>query len=424
MSRTLNVGRIVIGFVLFVALIGATPQESPEAVFAAAEGSLQAGDLEAARDGYLELLEIFPRDSHPDVTWRAAARLRLGDLLWRQGDWQLAGADYLDVVELEKASKWTSRAALKLAYVALAEEDWIGAADLLQRVVSATGLAADSGAAESARRALAIVQRFHLRSADAQGPYTRARVVDMGAEIDRPIALAVSADGQVLMVDEGAPAVFLKDPARDAASRLTFNAHTRPWWGVDGLPYLPTRRAGVIALGGSRLGFMSNDNGRSVPLKDLQAGVRTPDGSWFLLDADPRRVLKFDPAGAYRGTATTATEEPLDVDIDGVGRLYVLERTGSRVLRFGPDGQREGVIVATNWQRPEALAVDRLGNSYVVDRDARTVDIFSPAGIRLHRLGPGLPGGLELRGPRDVAVDDSGRIYVADRSARTVMVIE
>jgi tetratricopeptide (TPR) repeat protein len=409
---------------LLLPLLAALPQSGADNLFAAAEGHLRTGDVEEARAAYRELIVTYPRSSHPDTVWRAAARVRLGDLLWRNGNWRLAGAEYVDVVEFEPPSRWTARATLKLAYVALAEKDWAGAIELLQGVLDAPEAAADVDAAAAAQRALALADRFYTRGATGTAPYSTARIANMGAEIDRPVAIAVSSDGQILMVDEGVPAVFLKDPERDAASRLTYNVHSRPWWGVDGLPYLPTRKAGVIALGGSHLGFMSNDGGRSMPLKDLQAGVRTPDGSWFLLDADPRRVLKFDADGTYRGLATTAREQPIDVAIDGVGRLYVLEREGSRVLRFDASGEREGIVIATQWQRPEALAVDRLGNSYIIDRGARTIDIFSSEGARIHRLGPTLPGNIELRAPRDIAVDDSGRIYVADRSARVVVVIE
>ncbi len=425
MSRPLRLATTAIGAIaLVVPLLAASPQSDAATIFATAEGLLHTGRVADAQAAYARIVTGFPRATHPQLVWRAAARVRLGDLLWRAGEWRLAGAEYVDVIEFEPRSEWTSRASLKLAYVALAEEDWASAVDLLQRVVSARGGVADSSAASSARRALTLVERFHVRGANTSAPYVRASVINMGAEIDRPVAVAASADGQVLVIDEGTPAVLLKDPSRETASRLAYNAHSRPWWGTDGLPYLPTRKAGVIALGGSRLGFMSDEQGRSMPLTDLQAGIRTPDGSWFLLDADPRRVLKFDPDGTYRGLATTTREEPVDVAIDGVGRLYVLERAASRVIRFTADGEREGVVVAATWRRPEALAVDRLGNAYVLDRDARTIDIFSSNGQRLGRLGPTLPGNIELRGPRDLAVDESGRIYVADRSARTVVVIE
>lgn len=409
---------------LLVPLLAATPQSDAETIFATAEGLLHTGRVAEARAAYLEIVDTFPRATHPQLVWRAAARVGLGDLLWRNGDWQRAGAEYVDVIEFEPRSKWTSRARLKLAYVALAGEDWAGAIDLLQRVVSAAGTVADTSAAAAARRTLALVERFHVRGATSAAPYTRASVIDMGAELDRPVAIAASADGQVLLIDEGVPAVLLKDPARDAASRLTYNAHSRPWWGVDGLPYLPTRKAGIIALGGSRLGFMSNERGRSMPLKDLQAGVRMPNGCWFLLDADPRRVLKFDSDGTYRGLATTTREEPVDVAIDGVGRLYILDRASSQVIRFSADGERDGIVATARWRRPEALAVDRLGNSYVLDRDARTIDIFSSTGQRLGRLGPTLPGNIELRSPRDLAVDASGRIYIADRNLRAVVIVE
>lgn len=412
---------------LAVTLLTATSaqgQSDAESRFLAAEGLFRSGQLAEAKVHYEELLASFPRARYPDLDWRAAARVRLGDLTWRSGSWREAGAAYVDVIELEAPSAWQARARLRLAGIALIDADVPGALDLLQRIVGAAADEADPGAAAGARRLLTLIERFHLRAAQGRAPYARASVFNAGTTLDRPLAVAVGTDGSLLIVDEGEPAVVLKDPSREQASRLPYNAHTRPWWGVDGLPYLPTRKAGVIALGGTRVGFMAADRGGSAPLKELEAGVRTPDGAWFLLDGNPRRVVHFGPDGAYRGVATTATEQPVDVATDMAGRVYVLDRTGPRVSRFLPDGSRDGVIVSAAWRRPEALEIDRLGNVYVLDRDARTIDIFGPDGQRLYRLGPGLPGAIELRGPRDLTVDEAGRIFVADRSSRNVVVIE
>ena len=39
-------------------------------------------------------------------------------------------------------------------------------------------------------------------------------------------------------------------------------------------------------------------------------------------------------------------------------------------------------------------------------------------------LGPILPGGVELRDPRDIAVDAAGRVLIADRGLSAIIVIE
>ncbi len=81
-------------------------------------------------------------------------------------------------------------------------------------------------------------------------------------------------------------------------------------------------------------------------------------------------------------------------------------------------------VAAGDWRRPEALALDELGNLYVLDRDAKMVKVFNPAGQQLWEIGPTLPGGIELRSPRDIAVDGTGRLYIADRELKAVLVLE
>lgn len=410
----------------------ARPQDPVEAearaaaIFAEADAFLRLGQLSEAGVRFDRLLEEFPADRYPDLVWRAAARVRRGDLQWRSRRPE-AASDYLAVIDHEPESAWTSRARLQLADMVLSAGDWTGAADLLQRVVidgEAGGPAADLGAVEDARRRLALLHRFRVRAVAGDPPWTVARALSIpDPPLDRPVAVAAAPDGQLLVVDEGIPAVLMLDAAHVRATRLGYNDHTRPWWGADGLPYLPTRRSGVIALGGSRLGFLANEQGRPVPLKDLQAGARTPAGLWFLLDKDPPRVIAFDPAGAYIGLATAARDEPLDVAVDPDGLLYVLDRQPGAVVRLERDNSRT-TVVSERWRRPEAIEVDALGNLYVLDRDARTVSVYDRDGQPIQVLGPVLPGGLALDSPRDLSVDGEGRIYVADRNLPAVVLIQ
>lgn len=409
------------------ALVQMSQEERAEALFAEGEGLMRLGRLDAARETFEGLIADYPRRGFSQLVWRAAARVRLADLRWRGGAPDLAAAEYVEVLEEEPPSEWTSRARLGLAGVALMYGDWVAAADLLRRVVVDAQRGAPDGdatAAEEARRRLTLLHRFKIRLPAGEAPWdSTASVPVSGIELDDPVSLAAGPDGQLLIVDEGIPAVVLVDAARSTASRLPFDDHTRPWWGIDGLPYLPTRRVGVVALGGSRVGFLASEDGRAVPLKELEAGARTPAGRWYLLDDDPARVLRFGSEGDFQGVVTGERQEPVDVAVDRLGRLYVLDRETRSVVRFDEEGRREGPVVSASWEQPQAIELDALGNLYVLDRGRKTIDVHDSDGGRLHRLGPVLPGGVEMRDPRDLAVDGSGQVYVADRRQSVVLVI-
>jgi hypothetical protein len=403
-----------------------SPEDRAASAFADADALLRMGRVRQAREGFELIIAEYPAAAFPAMPWRAAARVRLGDLRWRAGAHGLAAVEYTLVLDEEPASAWASRARIGLATVAQTQGDWIAAADMLERVVVAAergGPDGDLTAGAEAGRRLALLDRFRIRPMRSEPPWTGvSTLVARDLALDRPVAIAASADGQLLIVDEGLPAVLLIDAGRQMAARLAYNEHGRPWWGSDGLPYLPTRRSGVIALGGSHVGFLASEGGRAVPLKSLQAGARTPAGRWYLIDADPTRLLRFGSEGDFQGLATEPGEQPVDLAIDDTGRLHMLDGAGRSVVRFLPDGRREGTVIRGTWRRPEAIEIDDLGNIYVLDRDDRTVDVYDAQGTRLQRLGPVLPGGVSLRAPRDLAVDGEGRLYIADRSASSVLV--
>ena len=93
-------------------------------------------------------------------------------------------------------------------------------------------------------------------------------------------------------------------------------------------------------------------------------------------------------------------------------------------MRFNADGSPAGRVLVGTWRRAQALDIDELGNLYILDRDANEIHVFSQTGQPLLVLGPRLPGGVELRDPRDVAVDGTGRLYIADRGADSIVILE
>ena len=250
--------------------------------------------------------------------------------------------------------------------------------------------------------------------------WTTSHLVEVaGLTLERPVGVAAADDGRLVVVDEGAPAVFVVDADRAYFNRLNYNNHRKPWW-EGGRLYLPMQDAGVLKFGVRPLTF--EVQGRE--LQRIEAGARLGGGRWYLIDTGLRRVLRFGPDGAFQETLQPHRGgEPVDLAMDVRGRLYVLDARSGEVIRYGEEGHYDAVAVVGAWRRPVAIEVDRLGNIYVLDRDARTIDIYQPDGGLRARLGPDLPGGTRLRGPRDLAVDGRGVLYVVDRDLSAVVAI-
>jgi DNA-binding beta-propeller fold protein YncE len=119
-----------------------------------------------------------------------------------------------------------------------------------------------------------------------------------------------------------------------------------------------------------------------------------------------------------------ASPEPVDLATDSFGWLYVIDKDSRGVHRFSPDGVYQGGLASVSWEEPYALDVDAFGNLYVLDRRTKKIDVFDPDGVSRWSLGPVLPGGVELRDPRDVAVDGQGRVYIADRNLSVVVLVQ
>ncbi len=185
-------------------------------------------------------------------------------------------------------------------------------------------------------------------------------------------------------------------------------------------------------------------------------GVATgPGGDVVMLDADGRRVLRFDPCDAAfheldclpgRGAQFS------DVAIDDHGDLLLAERAARRVVVLSADGRylrqviaprqvtATGIVVARptwtiplsggpaeprwpagTWD-PVALTTGR-GRRFVADEANGLIHVFDDSGVAClvtDGSGNGLSG---LVRPRAIAVDTQGTMYVLQTGATTVRVI-
>ncbi len=401
------------------------PQEDAEQRYNSAGTVFADGDPEAALQMFDALIADYPRSRYPSMPWRPAASVRAGEIELSLGRSEAAAVRFVDVVDGEDTSAWTSRARFGLATSLLLSREWPAAAHLLQEVVDAFGAGAPSADARSAIAAaerLTLLHRVWLRAGAGELPWQQSGRFDIGVPLDRPIGVAASSNG-VLVSDEGLDAVIFRDSSGTVATFTMRDAH-RPWWSPAGDAYVAARSAVSAPLRGASFQFTFVDGSRQREVNDIRAGVRTASGGWALLDNRSKQIMKFSAAGAFEGALDMRGGEPVDVVRGPRGRLFVIEKRQREVMVFEADGALRGGFAMETWREPYAVAADALGFIYVLDRGNKRIDVFDADGGILWSLGPVLPGGVELDDPRDIAVDGSGRIFVADRGLSVLVVIE
>ena len=387
-------------------------------------------ELSAARDAFGGVPRLFEASEYPALEWRALAILRTGEISLLLGEFDEAAAAFLALIENEPPSAQTAAGRLGLATVLLQQGDWASAGQALQQVIS-TGPGGDGDtqgvfASEIARRRLSLIHRLIVRRELGELPWAQARRLQLADRLRDPIGVAASAEGQLLIADEGIPQVFLVDRDGTILQRRRLDDLRPPWWDQRGTPYALNRRSVSPAVLQTQRFVVPRGSAGSDPdqLDNLAAGARGVFGQWFLLDTDPRRVVVFADDARHLTTLAGNLVEPVDLATDSRGRVHVLDQETNSVIRFDADGSPVGRVLVGTWGRAQALDIDELGNLYILDRDENEIHVFSQTGQPLEVLGPQLPDGVELKDPRDLAVDGTGRLYIADRGADTIVILE
>jgi len=378
----------------------------------AAEAADEAA-LAAARDAFAAAGAAAPAGAG----WAIEAAVRAAELDLLLGEADRAAGSLLDLVDLEPPSAWQARAHRVLADLLLARGQWQAAADLLAGPQAAAHRYPASAAPELAAlgRRGALLHRLRVRPAAGGTPWAAGSLVP-GLALRRPAGVAASDDGALAVVDNG-PDLALVWRDGQVVARRELRRMGRPFW-AGGSPQVPSDDS-VVRLDSGRQATATSS---SVPVRRVHAGAAGPTGV-HLIVAQPLRAAAFgDDLRLARSVFGAPQGEPEDLAYLPAVGLFVLDAKGGRVLRFPPGGGAEETV-ASGLDRPRALAVDLLGDVYVLERGGR-IRVFAPDGAPLAGLGPDLPGGARLDDPEDLAVDGSGRLYVADPKQTGVIVLE
>ena len=161
------------------------------------------------------------------------------------------------------------------------------------------------------------------------------------------------------------------------------------------------------------------------PLKDFGPIAVDRTGRVHLIDRRENALLIFDRSRQLIGSIRpTNAKEGRFVDVaSGAGNgIFVLDgRTGTVVeIRHGVETARID-LSGLALKEPIALAVDALGDLFLLDRQDGGVTIVDPTGRRITTIRPSDDARSRLGRPAALAVDALGRVYLVGRKSGAVM---
>ncbi len=155
----------------------------------------------------------------------------------------------------------------------------------------------------------------------------------------------------------------------------------------------------------------------SLTAEDPATLALTPDGELILaarsaVRIGPKEVKTFSIPGKKPGEV-----EPIDKIVAALrlpSNSYLISDLKQKaILRFDAQGVSQAPFPDGKEREVTRLLLDSEGAILALDRDEKTIRLYSPAGKALRTLGP-RGQGYELKRPVDVASDFMRNIYVVD----------
>ena len=136
---------------------------------------------------------------------------------------------------------------------------------------------------------------------------------------------------------------------------------------------------------------------------------------------EPQFLLKWGSFGSGDGQL----KQPYGVAIDSLGDIYVVDRLNNRIQKF----TNEGVFI-TKWgssgsgdgqfNLPTNITIDSFGNIYVADSRNHRIQKFTSAGIFITKWGSFGTGDGQFNEVYGVAVDSTNNVYISDRGNQRI----
>jgi TolA-binding protein len=283
----------------------------------------------------------------------------------------------------------------------------------------------ESPEATQARDWATILYRLHVRSPGAPAyTATDRAVAGPAGRLEDVEAIAVEADGHVAVLSRDGVSRFGRDNrVVDTARAMEARA-------------LMARRDGqlVVALkGGLQLPAppplalaAPRSDGAARPLEDIRALGLSRTGQFLVADGGTRSIMRFSADGRHAGgfAAVDATR----LAVNDVGLVAVLERNARTVAVFDPAGRPAGRVPATgtgyDLREPVDVAWDALGHLYVLEREVGAVAVFSPSLQLVTNFTLSQKSPATFRRATAFAVDAAGRLFIHEDRTKVIRVYQ
>jgi hypothetical protein len=189
------------------------------------------------------------------------------------------------------------------------------------------------------------------------------------------------------------------------------------------------KRLGGMSVSGSRVYILDNldnliiayEKGTGRPADSIKLGaapewaVEADDGSLLIIFENDSSVYRM--AGkALEKVITEGIKDPLNIVLDGTGSLIVSDIGAGKILKFGRDFKPVFEVSQKgkygNFRRLGKVAVDKDGNIYAMDMDAKTGTKFTKDGKFVMNWPVFVKKGLY--GFENIVVSKNGVIYIND----------
>jgi DNA-binding beta-propeller fold protein YncE len=229
---------------------------------------------------------------------------------------------------------------------------------------------------------------------------------DPASPLGNPSHLAVAPDGSIWVADADNNRFQIFAP----------DGSLREVWGASG-------------AGDGEFDFTTLDWGGH----DQAAIAFAPDGTFYVADPGNHRIQRFGPDRGFLTAWGSEGQEPgqfgtpIDLVVDGQGRVYVLD--ANRVQVFDADGRflaewGERGLEPGQLFGPFGIGLDPDGTLLIAEYDNSRVQRFTPEGEFLDGWGGPGSGDGQFAYAMDAAVDAAGRVFVTDYSNHRVQVFD
>ena len=247
------------------------------------------------------------------------------------------------------------------------------------------------------------------------------------ARFDRPTGLAVDGLGNVFVADTGNNTIRKITPAGTVTTLAGSPSVAGSADGTGpGAHFAQTSGVAVDEAGNAFVADMFNHTIRKI----------TPAGAVTTLAGSPGSFGTADGTGA-----AARFFYPRGVAVDGVGNVFVVDSGNYTIRKITPagavttlagspgsSGSADGTGTAARFAEPEGLAVDGTGTLFVADAFDNTIRKITPAGVVTTFAGraggtdsaDGTGAAARFASPAGVAVDRAGNVFVADSRNFTI----